>query len=142
MKNLIGPAVLVLGGLWLFKSLTKTSDEQNFDRNLNEIKNKPVPIPPRQTLPPVPTITAGEALAIAQRQLLAMDRPGTDENELFRSLNGLNGADLRLVYEQFGIKNYYAFRKPLDLFGWYVNELSRLELDAMRVYWYKSGLKF
>jgi len=136
LNNNILNLLLVGAGVYLFARYQKTTDQQNFNRNLDQIKNKPLP------RPVVPTILPAEAKAIAERQFIAMNRPGTDENELFRALNGLNGADLRLVYEQFGVRNYFTLRRPLDLFGWYVEELDRAELDRMRVYWYKSGLKF
>lgn len=136
MKNQLFPVVVFGSLLYLFVKLTKTADQQQFEKNLDTIKNKPLPRPEQ------PTIVPAEAKAIAERQYIAMNRPGTDEDELFRALNGLNGADLRLVYEQFGVRNYYTLRRPLDLFGWYVEELDRGELDRMRVYWYKSGLTF
>lgn len=114
----------------------KDQDQTRFDQNLQEVINKPTPRPDPAT------ITAAEAKAIAERQYLAMNRPGTDEAELFRSINGLNGKDLQLVYAQFGLRNYYNFRRPLDLFGWYVEELDQDELKRMQVYWFKSGLRF
>lgn len=132
---------LIGAGVYVVSKLIN-KDQQQFNSNLDEIKNKPVPSLPGQSAPPAPTITNAEAKAIAERQYIAMWRPGTDENELFRSLNGLNGADLRRLYEAFGMRNYYNFRRNLDLFGWYVEELDRGELDRMRIYWNKSGLTF
>ncbi len=134
--------IAIVAAFAAFKIFGKSAADQQQAINVDEIKNKPLPIPPGQTQPPAPTLTRAEAQAIAQRQYVAMWRPGTDEAELFRSINFLNGADLRLVYETFGIRNYYNLRKPLDLFGWYVEELTRPELDRMRIIWYKSGLTF
>lgn len=114
----------------------KSQDETRFDRNLVDVINKPTPRPEPATL------TAAEAKAIAERQYIAMNRPGTNEDELFRSLNVLNGKDLQLVYQEFGLRNYYSFGRPLDLFGWYVEELDADELKRMQLYWYKSGLRF
>ena len=114
----------------------KSQDQIRFDKNLVDVINKPTPRPEPAT------ITGAEAKAIAERQFLAMNRPGTDEDELFRSLNELNGKDLQLVYAQFGLRNYFTLRRPLDLFGWYVEELDQDEYKRMQLYWYKSGLRF
>jgi len=131
--------LLIIGGLGFlaYRILRpKDQDETRFDRNLVEVINKPTPRPDPATL------TAAEAKAIAERQYKAMNRPGTDESALFASLNGLNGKDLQLVYQEFGLRNYYTGRRPLDLFGWYVEELDSEELKRMQLYWYKSGLRF
>jgi hypothetical protein len=138
-ENLI---IAVVAAFAAFKIFGQSAADRQQAINIDEIKTKPLPIPPGQTQPPSPTLTRAEAQAIAQRQYIAMWRPGTDEAELYRSINFLNGADLRLVYETFGIRNYYNFRRPLDLFGWYTEELDRTELDRMRIIWYKSGLTF
>lgn len=132
-------AIGLLGvGLFAVSRLFRSPEQKQFDTNIDEIRNKP--LPPGQ---PGPTITRAEALAIAERQYLAMTYwLGTDEDELYISLRGLNGSDLRLVYETFGRRNYYGLVRPLDLFQWYVNDLTRVELDAMRKIWAKSGLKF
>lgn len=134
--------IAIVAAFAAYKIFGRSAADQQQAINVDEIKNKPLPIPPGQTQPPGPTLTRVEAQAIAERQFIAMFRPGTNEAELYRSLNFLNGADLRLVYETYGIRNYYNFRRPLDLFGWYTEELTRTELDRMRIIWYKSGLTF
>jgi hypothetical protein len=133
-ENLAVLAVAVLAYLKLFG---KSDAEKQLEKDLDEIKSKPLPRPNE-----LPTIVNAEAQAIAERQFAAMNRPGTDEGDLFRSLNGLNGADLRLVFQAFGVRNYYLLRDPLNLFGWYARELNREELLRMKIYWYKSGLTF
>jgi len=135
-------ALLAFGIFAAAKLFGKSAEDLEHEAVIKDLKTKPIPPPPGQTAPPVPKLSKAEARAIAQRQFLAMNRPGTDEDELFRSLNGLNGADLRQVFEQFGRRNYYTGRRPLDLFGWYVEELDPAELSAMRIYWYKSGVTF
>jgi hypothetical protein len=91
-------------------------------------------------------ITATEATAIANKQHSAMADLGTNEQLLFSSLNGLNGADLVKVYNAFGQKNYagtgswFGVGYSLDLFGWYSEELDNTELARMRTIWSKSGL--
>jgi len=125
-----------------YKLFGKTDEEKAHDQQVKELLKKPLPIPPGQNQAPPAKLTAAEARAIAERQYIAMNRPGTDEDELFRSLNGLNGADLRKVFEAFGVRDYYTLRRPLNLFGWYVEELDIAELSAMRIYWYKAGITF
>lgn len=130
-------AVIAIALLAYYKLFGKSDAEKQAEKDLEEIKNKPLP-----RANELPTIVNAEAQAIAERQYEAMNRIGTDENELFRSLVNLNGADLRLVYEAFGVRNYYAFRDPLNLLSWYARELNRTELTRMKIIWYKSGLTF
>jgi len=138
-ENLILAIAAAFVGIKLFG---KSADEQAHDQAVKDLLKKPLPVPPGRSQPPAPQLSAAEAKAIAERQYIAMWRPGTDEGELFRSLNGLNGADLRQVYAQFGRRNYYNFRRPLDLFGWYVEELTPAELSEMRLIWRKAGVTF
>lgn len=94
----------------------------------------------------ISTITGTEANAIAQKQYSAMADLGTNEDLLFASLRNLNGADLIKVYNAFGTKNYaasgswFGIGYPLDLFGWYTEELGSSDLAKMRSIWRKSGL--
>lgn len=92
------------------------------------------------------SITDTEAAAIAQKQFSAMADLGTNEQILYSSLANLNGADLVKVYNAFGTKSYAATGSwfgvgyPLDLFGWYSEELDSSEAAKMRSVWAKSGL--
>ena len=95
-----------------------------------------------------PTISKGQANTIAQNQYNAMYDLGTDETALVNSLKPLNGADLRLVYNEYGSPLYSAFGTlpylgaPLDLFGWYNKELGSNSgtIKELRSIWMKSGL--
>ena len=98
-------------------------------------------------------ITQTEAAAIADVQLAAMNRWGTDERTLFESLQNLSPYALRQVFVEFGNKWYdqhfgvqsyawYPYAKNLSLFGWYYNELHASQLAKMRDVWKKSGLSF
>lgn len=84
--------------------------------------------------------------SIARSQYAAMDRIGTDEDVLFDSLEGLSANDLKRVFNAFGVKKYMLFggsalfAKPLDLFGWYREELNGSELKRMRAVWAKAGM--
>lgn len=91
--------------------------------------------------------------AIAENQFGAMRDYGTDEETLFKSLEGLSKSDLRNVYKAFGLRNYESGGKglsvfgfdivgqSLDIFGWYSNELTKDEKKKMRSIWEKSELK-
>ena len=92
-------------------------------------------------------LSQAEIDSIAKSQLGAMDKIGTDEDLLFSSLQGLNGSDLRRVFNTFGTVKYMLFlgsalfSKPLDLFGWYREELNEKELSRMRAIWDRAGMK-
>lgn len=99
------------------------------------------------------TISRQEAAAIADVQLAAMNRAGTDDATLFESLQNLSGEALRQVFVEFGSKWYdihfgtksyswYPFAQNLNLFGWYAHELNRADLQKMARIWQKSGMKF
>jgi hypothetical protein len=95
-----------------------------------------------------PSISVGQANTIAQNQYSAMHDFGTDETALVNSLKPLNGADLRLVYNEYGSPVYAGigylpyFGAPLDLFGWYNKELGSNSgpIKELRAIWAKSGL--
>jgi len=101
------------------------------------------------------SITDNEAKGIAQQQLGAMDRPGTNDASLFDQLANLNGQDLKAIYNHFGVVWYdpllgtqsgsffkHIGHKQRDLFGWYREELGSDDLRRMQEIWYKSGLSF
>jgi len=87
-----------------------------------------------------------EIQAIANTQLSAMSDLGTNETLLINSLKSLSGADLIRVYNAFGTKAYsltgswFGIGYPLDLFGWYSEEISGSALTQMKNIWAKSGL--
>lgn len=98
-------------------------------------------------------LTQTEAAAVADVQLAAMNRWGTDEKTLFESLQNLSPYALRQVFVEFGNKWYdvhfgvesyswYPYAKQLSLFGWYYNELNKTQISEMRKLWAKSGLTF
>lgn len=118
---------------------------------LKELDEEDKKILPRPNTPGA--ITRDEAAAIADVQLAAMARPGTDEATLFESLQNLSGPALRQVFVEFGDRWYdrhfgtesyswYPFAIKLNLFGWYGNELNRASLQKMAAIWQKSGLQF
>jgi hypothetical protein len=126
---------LIAGALGSY-FLLRNSGKYDFEKNVRDINAKPLP---RQA---VSNLTPAEAGAIAERQHKAMNRPGYNGNDLFSAINDLNGAELRQVYEAYGLRRYSWFVGDKDLFQWYVLELSRPDLSRMKILWYKAGLTF
>ena len=86
---------------------------------------------------------------VADSQYLAMDMYGTDEDLLFKSLDGLNAEDLKLVNKYFGKRCSRIYLLPgvsqcispyLNLFEWYSQELDATDLEKMKAIWLKTGL--
>lgn len=77
------------------------------------------------------TISKEQAIAYAERLYNSMKDFGTDEDELNSvRLMLTNSANLRLVYNEFGLRGYGSFGSPMfgsgtptDLKGWIKNEL-------------------
>lgn len=95
-------------------------------------------------------LTPEEALAIANRLEYAMLDIGTFEQQLFDNLDPLTGQQLVQVFNAFGERPYAFWGNffglpvglPLDLFGWFKEELGSNDLNKMRQLWAKSGLVF
>jgi hypothetical protein len=95
-------------------------------------------------------LTPEESLAIANRLEYAMTDIGTFEQQLFDNLSPLTGQQLVQVFNSFGERPYAFWGNffglpvglPLDLFGWFKEELGTNELNQMRQLWAKSGLIF
>lgn len=93
-------------------------------------------------------ISDQEALLIANRLESAMYDIGTNEKTLFANVEKLSGPDLVKVYNAFGQRSYALWGNffglpagfPLDLFGWFYEELGPKDLEKMRQIWIKSGL--
>lgn len=95
-------------------------------------------------------LTPEEALAIANRLEYAMLDIGTKEQQLFDNLQPLDGQQLVQVFNAFGERPYAFWGNffglpvglPIDLFGWFKEELGTNDLAQMRQLWLKSGLNF
>lgn len=99
------------------------------------------------------TLKKADIERISQAQFDAMTVIGTDKKRLFSVLEPLNGDDLKLIYNAFGVKKYLGtsgtgliaswFGYELDLFGWYTKELSSItgDLQKMRILWTSKGVK-
>jgi len=87
-----------------------------------------------------------EAKKIADRLDYAMGDFGTKEQLMFDALDPLTGPQLIDVYNAFGLRNYigvgyvFGMGAPLDLFGWFDEELAGSDLQKMKSVWQKSGL--
>lgn len=92
--------------------------------------------------------TQQEALAIADRIWYAMADLGTNESLLFSSLENLTANQLIMVYNAFGQRpyaytgNWFGLGFPLDLFGWFNQELGPQDLMKMKSIWAKTGLSW
>ena len=106
--------------------------------------------PSKVPVSPVQLSKSKEYLEIvADSQYLAMDKYGTDEDLIFKSLEGLNAEDLKQVFKNFGKRCSRISIIPgvsncispyLNLFEWYNVELDTNDLDKIKAIWQKTGL--
>jgi len=137
-------AVRKVLGMFSLESLQKAQEEAQ----KNQAGGKNFTMAGSTTDGSTATISIGQANTIAQNQYNAMYDIGTDENALVATIKQLNGADLRLVYNEYGSPKYSSFGTlpyfgaPLDLFGWYNKELGSNSgpIKELRAIWAKSGL--
>ena len=82
---------------------------------------------------PEATISASQAQTIANGQFTQMNQFNIDEDAMYDALKNLNGSDLRLVYEAFGVKPLEGLVSTnyLDLFGWYAAKLDNSYFGGM-----------
>lgn len=119
----------------------------NYFRKQRSFDNVDIPLDPTTG---TGQLTPEEALAIANRLEYAMLDIGTFEAQLFANLDPLTGPQLVQVFNAFGERPYAFWGNffglpvglPLDLFGWFKEELNTAELNKMRQLWLKSGLTF
>lgn len=97
------------------------------------------------------TLTTAEAVSLAGQIETTMSNFGTDTEELFGLVSGLNGADLVKVYNAFGFRPYNSamgvssgilFGEKKSLFEWFRNELSKKDLERMKEIFKPSKLPF
>ena len=78
------------------------------------------------------TISNSEALDVANKLDTAMTGWGTDNDLMFNLLQCLNGASLQKVKFEFGVRDYDGDTSmPLDLFGWFGQELETGAFSTM-----------
>lgn len=139
-KNVINQAIQIgaigLGVLFVLNRFKK-----------KQIENVDIPVDPTTGSG---LLTPEEALAIANRLEYAMLDIGTFEQQLFDNLQPLDGQQLIQVFNAFGQRPYAVWGNffglpvglPLDLFGWFKEELGKNDLNRMRNLWAKTGLVF
>lgn len=99
------------------------------------------------------TITRDDAILICQQLLAAMDGIGTDEDTIFRLLNGLSHDDLILLIKTFGLKYYadngqastvakWVYASNLNLIGWLKRELSGNDLKQVEQIFISNQIPF
>ncbi len=90
---------------------------------------------------PIPKLTPQQAKDKATRLMNAMENPGTDEEEIYSTLAGLNFNDFVMVSNAFGMKYYdkvlgveggFLFNDKHDLTDWLRFELSNSELEQLQ----------
>ena len=101
---------------------------------------------PDLTFPGGGGLTTTEANMIGQRLYQAMSSFGTDETTLFAELENRTASQLVAIYNAYGTPYYFLyggdpyFGAPLDLFGWFNEELSGTDLNRMKQIWAKTNL--
>ncbi len=136
-KDLIAYGAIGAGVFYLLNYFRKQKGFDNVDI--------PIDIDPLNL-----TLTPEESMIIANRLEAGMLDIGTNEQMLFDTLQPLNGQQLVQVFNSFGERPYAFWGNffglpvglPLDLFGWFKEELSNPELIKMRQLWAKSNLTF
>lgn len=127
---------------WLIKQgLSKISDLIADARDENELQDAMggiIDSPQDGVIPTGNEIATfrEQARFIADQQENAMRGCGTTEEALFSPLISLNGWQLAMVAEEFGMRNYepcafWELSDNLNLFGWYLRELSDNSLTGM-----------
>lgn len=86
-------------------------------------------------------LSDANAKLIADRLYAAMVQVGTNEDEIFSAVEGLNVNDFNKVYKAFGLRQYSLFWGNVgdpftsdkhDLITWLTNELSDNDLNKLR----------
>lgn len=132
----------VLSLIWVFKRIFK---KKTIDRQTAAVTQIPAADGSMKS-----SITLQQAIQIAKQQFDAMNRGGTYNVTIFKSLEGLDGKSLQMVWDAFGKPSYFMIGKspfswlgtPLDLGGWYVEELGGKDIEKMRQIWKKAGISF
>ncbi|MDP2687524.1 MAG: hypothetical protein Q8O62_09895 [Aequorivita sp.] len=84
------------------------------------------------------TVTPNQASGIARILLTAMDRTGTDTQEIYNALRGRTAADYHLISQAFGTPRYNGLMEgiwpapPRNLTYWLTNELDSTEINKLR----------
>lgn len=141
VKQVLPYAIPALGVYLVYKYFTKADEQQEKD----VIGATGIPTKDGSTKS---NISATEASSKANFLYDQMQGFGSGFNAMLSTLQGVNGKGLQLIFVKFGLHPYLltgywpqaAGGVPLDLFGWFLNELDSDELNQMRTLWNKSGM--
>lgn len=115
--KILAISLLVLVGLWILKGL--------FERVSKKIQGFITQLDFNQVVIDTPSLDGTteenswkpQAKIIADSQYMAMLKTGTADSSLFGGVIGLSGAQLQMVWAEFGVRDDY------DLFAWYAGDL-------------------
>ncbi len=79
-------------------------------------------------------LSVRQALIRANAIYTALDGLGSNEEAVYRAFEGANGAAIKLIYNQFGV------RDDEDMTQWFVGDLDSAELKKVRAIWNKQGV--
>lgn len=91
-------------------------------------------------------MTETEALNLAQQLLYSMHQFGTDVDTIYSVVTPLTAQQLIMVYNQFGRPPYWGFGydqwlgTPMDLFGWFQQELNASDIAKLKGIFAKTGI--
>jgi len=137
-------AIPALGLYLVYKYFTKESEQkQEQDEAVKAVTGVPTKDGSTKS-----NISVTDASSKANFLYGEMQGFGSGFSAMLATLQGVNGKGLQLIFQKFGTHPYLiagywpeaAGGVPLDLFGWFLNELDLDELNQMRQVWNKSGL--
>lgn len=121
--------VFILWQLYLLsQKVLKAIESRRDEKNISEVSETAISDPADGVIPEADEIDAfrPQAKIIADQQESAMQGFGTDESALFDPLIGLNGWQLAIIFDEFGIRSYSSTfgTEDMNIFQWYDQELS------------------
>lgn len=124
--------VAVMFILWqiylLMQKAIKAIEARRDEKNIGEVAESAISDPADGVIPDVDEVEAfrPQAKIIADQQETAMQEAGTDETALFEPLVPLNGWQLAVIFEEFGVRPYSGTfgTENMNLFQWYDQELA------------------
>lgn len=144
LKQVLPYAIPALGLYLVYKYFTK-ADPQQQEQQQDVTSATGNPTADGSTTSNISATVASSKANFLYDQMQGF---GSGFDNMMNALQGVNGKGLQLIFAKFGLRPYllagywptYAGGVPLDLFGWFLNELDSSELNQMRTLWNKSGM--